>query len=617
MELFLPQESMTRTAHEVLRETFGFEQFRPHQEEIIATVVSGRDSFVLMPTGGGKSLCFQVPALLFPGTTLVVSPLIALMKDQVDALQANGVRAECYNSSLSGDDARRVLAQFHAGELDMLYVAPERMMSASFIARLETIDIALLAIDEAHCVSQWGHDFRPEYAELGRLRELLPRMPIVALTATADAQTRDDVLLQLRLRDPKVFVTGFDRPNIRYTVTDKSSPIPQLLRFMEKWPGESGIVYALSRKRVEQVAKKLQAAGINAAPYHAGLPPGQRQKAHEDFVRDKVTVIVATVAFGMGIDKPDIRFVAHFDIPKNIEGYYQETGRAGRDGLPAEAFLLLGYQDVVTARVLVENTRDATQKRIELHKLNSMIAYAEALTCRRQVLLGYFGDMLEEGCGNCDLCLHPPEHFDGTVEAQKALSCVYRLNQRFGLKYVVDVLRGARTQRLLRLGHDQLSTYGIGKERSEAEWTSIFRQLIHRGYLFQDIENYSVLRLTESSRALLLGNVEVQLAKPKASLTGTKGGSKKKRSRKAVVVADLPAAGQELFENLRNLRADLAKAKGVPPYVVFGDKSLKHMAMERPQTDEQFLAIHGVGKNKLKKFGATFMEAIRVFEVGS
>ena len=593
----------------VLKTTFGFDAFRPHQEAIIKAVMGGRDTFVLMPTGAGKSLCFQIPAMLLRGTALVVSPLIALMKDQVDALQANGVRAECYNSMLSGGEARRVLAKFHAGELDMLYVAPERLMTPGFIERLHTIELSLIAIDEAHCVSQWGHDFRPDYAALGGLREIFPHLPMVALTATADETTRNDVLRQLRLQRPEVFVTGFDRPNICYTVVDKDDPMGQLLRFMEKWPGESGIVYALSRKRVEEVASKLCAGQIRAAPYHAGLPPSERKRVQEAFVRDEIDVIVATVAFGMGIDKPDIRFVAHYDIPKNIEGYYQETGRAGRDNLPADAFLLLGYQDVVTARALVEKSRAEDQRRIELHKLNSMVAFAESLTCRRQVLLGYFGETLEEGCGNCDVCLNPPECFDATIEAQKALSCVYRVNQRFGLKYIIDVLRGAKTERLLRLGHDSLSTYGIGADRSENEWRSLLRQLIHRGYLFQDIANYSVLRLTDASWGILKGTAQVELAQPRLLKKAPKKAKKKKR----VVVADLSEESQRLFEALRELRTILAQEKGIPPYVVFGDKTLKALASERPETDEAFLEIHGVGQSKLSTYGDVFIEAIKGF----
>ncbi|MGD8498170.1 MAG: RecQ family ATP-dependent DNA helicase, partial [Chromatiales bacterium] len=415
-----------------LRTVFGYSTFRPHQQQIIEELIAGHDAFVLMPTGGGKSLCYQIPALHRRGVGIVVSPLISLMKDQVDALNANGVAAAFYNSSLGSDAARQVLARLHDHALDLLYISPERLMSVGssgggFLERLADIDIALFAIDEAHCVSQWGHDFRPEYAALGQLRERFPDIPIIALTATADAQTRDDIVRVLNLQHAERHVTGFDRPNIRYTVLEKHKPFDQLLRFLEGRREEAGIVYALSRKRVEEVADKLTMQGIRAAAYHAGLPADERRRVQEEFLRDEIQVVVATVAFGMGIDKPNVRFVVHYDLPKHIEGYYQETGRAGRDGLPSEALLLYGAQDVVTARRLLESNQNREQQRIELHKLNAMVALAEAVTCRRRVLLGYFGEQLEQDCGNCDVCLDPPERFDATVDAQKALSCVYRV----------------------------------------------------------------------------------------------------------------------------------------------------------------------------------------------
>ncbi|MGD2083604.1 MAG: DNA helicase RecQ, partial [Chromatiales bacterium] len=516
--------------HDTLRRVYGYEAFRPHQQAIIEQLIAGEDCFVLMPTGGGKSLCYQIPALHRPGTGIVVSPLISLMKDQVDALNANGVAAAFYNSSLGADEARRVLARMHAGDLDLLYVSPERLLSGGFAERLAGIDIALIAIDEAHCVSQWGHDFRPEYAGLAVLGERFPGIPRVALTATADPQTREDILRVLGLEGAHRHVSGFDRPNIRYTVLEKHRPFEQLTRFLDRRPGEAGIVYALSRRKVEEVADKLRAEGIEAAAYHAGLPAGTRRNVQERFLRDEVRVVVATVAFGMGIDKPNVRFVVHYDLPKHIEGYYQETGRAGRDGLPAEALLLYGAQDVVTARRLIDGIADADQRRIEIHKLNAMVALAEAVTCRRRVLLGYFGerpgdaagDASEETgpddpwhCGNCDVCLDPPERFDATVDAQKALSCVYRVGQRFGIKHVIDVLRGADTERIRALGHDRLSTYGIGADKSEAEWTSVIRQLIHRGLLEQDIAAYSVLRLTGAARSVLRGEQTLELARPR------------------------------------------------------------------------------------------------------
>ncbi|HEY9198791.1 MAG TPA: DNA helicase RecQ, partial [Gammaproteobacteria bacterium] len=456
-------ESAAVSVHDRLQETlqrvFGYPEFRPYQRDIIADLVSGEDVFVLMPTGGGKSLCYQIPALLRPGVGIVVSPLISLMKDQVDALLANGVTAAYYNSSLGSEAARQVLARLHAHELDLLYVSPERLVSDGFLDRLDGIDIALFAIDEAHCVSQWGHDFRPEYQQLSLLHERFPQVPRIALTATADTQTRADIVRALQLGQSRQYVTGFDRPNIRYRVLEKHKPFDQLLRFLETRRDEAGIVYALSRKRVEEVADKLAAQGFRAAAYHAGLPGEQRARVQEDFLRDELQVVVATVAFGMGIDKPNVRFVVHFDLPKHIEGYYQETGRAGRDGLPAEALLLYGAQDSGTVRRLIENSDNAEQKRIELHKLNAMIGLAESLACRRRVLLNYFSERLENDCGNCDVCLDPPERFDATEDARKALSCVYRVGQRFGVGHVVDVLRGADNERIRALNHQQLSTY--------------------------------------------------------------------------------------------------------------------------------------------------------------
>ncbi len=594
---------------DTLSHVFGYQQFRLQQQAIIEDLIAGNDAFVLMPTGGGKSLCYQIPALHRSGVALVVSPLISLMKDQVDALKANGVAAEFYNSSLGSDAARRVLAQLHDHQLDLLYISPERLISGGFLDRLQQIDIALFAIDEAHCVSQWGHDFRPEYAALGQLREHFPDVPLVALTATADNQTRQDIVRVLGLQRAAQHISGFDRPNIRYKVLEKHKPFDQLSRFLATHANQSGIVYALSRRKVEEVADKLRSNGLSAAPYHAGFSSEERNRVQERFLRDELQVVVATVAFGMGIDKPNVRFVVHYDLPKHIEGYYQETGRAGRDGLPSEALLLFGAQDVVTARRLIDNNQNPEQQRIEVHKLNAMVAMAESQTCRRRVLLNYFGEQLENDCGNCDICLDPPERFDARVDAQKALSCVYRVEQRYGIKYVIDVLRGADTDRIRQLGHNHLSTYGIGSHRSEQEWASIIRQLIHHGFLIQDIANYSVLKLTDRARPLLRGEIELELAKPRLQ----EKAKAKKRSRTGIH-GDYDEA---LFEQLRQLRKQLADEQGVPPYIIFGDASLAQMAREKPLEQQDLLAISGVGQHKLEKYGDDFLNAIAEYCVAN
>ena len=602
---------MIQTPLESLKKIFGYDAFRLHQQEIVDGLIRGEDAFVLMPTGGGKSLCYQLPALHRPGVGIVVSPLISLMKDQVDSLKAYGVKAAFYNSSLSGTEARKVLARLHGGKLDLIYIAPERLMSREFLERLNDIPIALFAIDEAHCISQWGHDFRPEYRQLGRLRGLFPEIPLIALTATAEAHTRRDILERLGLRQARSYISGFDRPNIRYTVLEKRKPFAQLTTFLQPRHKGAGIVYCLSRQRVEKVAGALTEAGFQAAPYHAGLPAGARKQVQEDFLRDDIRIIVATVAFGMGIDKSNIRWVVHYDIPKNIESYYQETGRAGRDGLPAEALLLFGYGDISLARGLIENSKNPERRRIELHKLNAMVGYAEALSCRRRILLGYFGESLAEDCGNCDICLNPPRLVDVTEDSRKALSCVYRVGQRFGMGHVIDVLRGSQKERVLELHHDRLSTYGIGRNRSQEYWGSLLHHLVHNGFLEQDVGNYSVLKLTDAARPLLRGEQTLSMAEPRvktetASLTHRRKGGQKARD-------EYPDDSAALFEKLRTLRKKLADMAGVPPYIIFSDASLAQMAAFLPADPEAFQQIHGVGAHKTARYGPDFLEEIRRF----
>ncbi len=557
-----------------------------------------------MPTGGGKSLCFQIPALVRDGIGIVVSPLISLMKDQVDALNAAGVEAAYLNSSLSADRARAVAREVAADEIKLLYVAPERLMMPEFLDQLRELEISLFAIDEAHCVSQWGHDFRPEYVQLGQIRRHFPGIPVIALTATADEQTRKDVQNRLGLNDARVFIAGFDRPNIRYLVEPKTSnPFGQLKAFLDGVGDESSIVYCLSRKRVETVAEKLRDGGFDAAAYHAGMASADRSRVQEKFLRDDLKIVVATVAFGMGIDKPNVRAVAHYDMPKNLEGYYQETGRAGRDGLPSQAMLLFGMSDVVFARKLINEMENAAQRQIESHKLDAMVGFAEAITCRRRVLLGYFGEDLGRDCGNCDVCLKPRETYDATEDAYRALMCVYQLGQKFGMQHTIDVLRGADTTRIRQFRHQNVEMYGKGASQSLDHWLSVFRQLVHLGYLRQDIADFSSLKLTPLTKKVVRREETVMLTKPMPKEP------KSKRERRGARPAGFTE--EPLFQILRAVRKGLADAQEVPPFVIFSDATLLDMANKKPATPDEMLAVSGVGYHKLVKYGTPFLAAIQ------
>jgi ATP-dependent DNA helicase RecQ len=590
----------------ILQTTFGYEGFREPQAEIIHALAEGRDAFVLMPTGGGKSLCYQIPALLREGVGIVVSPLIALMQDQVDALTQLGVKAAFLNSSLTIKQARDVEQQLLNDDLDLLYVAPERLLKDATLELLAGCNIALFAIDEAHCVSQWGHDFRPEYQKLGMLHERFPNIPRIALTATADKRTRQEIIEQLKLDEAKVFVNSFDRPNIHYAISEGNNPKLRLWRFLQdNHSGEAGIVYCLSRKKVEATAEWLTEQGRVALPYHAGLPQEVRQQHQQRFLREDGVIMVATIAFGMGIDKPDVRFVAHLSLPKSIEAYYQETGRAGRDGEPASAWMAYGLQDVLTLRQFMQNSSAGeVQKRVEHGKLESMLGLCELIACRRQVLLSYFDETLREPCGACDNCVRPPEKWDGTEAAQKALSSIYRTGQRFGVNYIIDILRGKSDDRIMQHGHDQISTFGIGKEFSVIEWRTVFRQLIALGFIHVDAEQFGALKLVEKSRPILRG--EQTLALRKQSQEEKLVTEKKKKS--PVMPQDEP-----LWEALRALRRQLSEEAGVPPYVIFHDASLQEMVKKRPKTTADMRYIPGVGDQKIKRYGATFLSEIAKF----
>ena len=602
--------AMKTSALELLQSVFGYPGFRGQQQSVIEHVSEGGDALVLMPTGGGKSLCYQIPALLRQGTAIVVSPLIALMQDQVDALREAGVAAAYLNSSLAAGAQREVERQLLAGELNLLYVAPERLLTARFLGQLEHTEVALFAIDEAHCVSQWGHDFRPEYRELAILHQRFPQVPRIALTATADGRTREEIVERLSLQNARQFVSSFDRPNIGYRVALRYNAKRQLGEFLLGHEGESGIVYCLSRRKVDDTAAWLAESGIEALPYHAGLDAATRSKNQQRFLHEDGVVMVATVAFGMGIDKPDVRFVAHLDLPRSIEGYYQETGRAGRDGLPAEAWMIYGLSDVVTLSQMIAQSESADErKRVERQKLESLLAYAEATACRRQLLLGAFGESYPGPCGHCDNCIAPPKTWDATVPAQKALSAVYRTGQRFGSGHVIDVLRGEETERALSLDHHRLSTFGVGAELDEKQWRSVFRQLLAAGLLEADAEGYGTLRLTVASRAVLSGERSVKL---REDVRPERASRRRRETRRAAGGGSLgiEAYEQPMWDELRALRTQLAKQQGVPPYVVFHDATLLAMLRALPANEGELADISGVGDAKLKRYGRDFLAVI-------
>lgn len=597
---------MSAKALHILNSLFGYKHFRGHQAEIIKHVISGNNALVLMPTGGGKSLCYQIPSLIRDGVGIIVSPLIALMQDQVDAMQQLGINASFLNSTLSHSQQATVEQQLLSGQLDLLYVAPERLIQHATLDLLSRCQLALFAIDEAHCVSQWGHDFRSDYLSLSLLNERFPAVPRIALTATADVRTRQEIVERLSLGNAKAFISGFDRPNIRYAIRVKTAAKKQLLEFLQQRRGEAGIVYCLSRKKVEDIASWLTQQEYTALPYHAGLPSELRHSHQTRFLREDAVIIVATIAFGMGIDKPDVRFVAHLDLPKSIEAYYQETGRAGRDGQPAEAWMVYGLQDVVRLQQMVQASDGSEQfKRSERHKLDAMLGLCEVTSCRRATLLRYFDDQAPSQCGNCDNCQLPPETWDATEVAQKLLSCVYRTGQRFGAVHIMHVLRGVETDKVLQHQHQQLSTFGIGSSIHESQWRSVIRQLVVRGLLRVELDSYNALQLTNSCRPILKGEQAVCLCKEEL-----KAPSNKQASTKASRKIHISPQDQELWEELRQCRKYLAEEHNVPPYVIFHDATLKEMIDSMPMSASELLRIGGVGDSKLEKYGADFIEII-------